>query len=88
MSQMPTSEPILARLSLYTPGPQLVRRNGDVICITVHSSYDYLIQLRQISTAPLALGWILHLSSKTWFDRQRLQQLISVLKGAGVEVAL
>lgn len=46
-----------------------------------HTHYPYDIDLSEIKTVRDLLGWVLHLSRKTWMDTQLLERFICMVAG-------
>lgn len=54
--------------------------------IVVNVSYEYNINLETINSAQDVLGWVFHLTEKTWMNTDVLRRFIQVACGArGIE---
>ena len=54
----------------------LVTMDAEHIELLTPSGYMYPIELSRISSPQQLIGWILHLSDKTWFTADHLRMLI------------
>lgn len=86
MVPLPKAIPF-SELTPSRPLTRLLKRTREVELKTGRAAYRYRVDLDRCRTAAELLGWIIHLTEKTWVKPRHIAELIEhAIKQNGIQI--